>query len=89
VAALGGLVSSASTSAAAGVLAANGVLSPELAGYGVVFTSMASLAFHVPMAQMAGRNNAMTLALARCSVLIIAAGIAGLLAQALLLPRHL
>ncbi len=89
VATLGGLVSSASTSAAAGILAANGVLPPDLAGYGVVFTSMASLAFHVPMAQMAGKNHTVTMRLARSSILILAAGIAGLLAQALLLPRHL
>jgi uncharacterized membrane protein (DUF4010 family) len=88
VAALGGLVSSASTSAAAGILVAKGALSPDLAAYGVVFTSMASLAFHVPMAQMAGRNHAVTARLARLSILIIAAGAAGLLAQALLLSKH-
>lgn len=83
VAAIGGLVSSASTSAAAGILAAKGVLSPELAGYGVVITSMASLAFHVPMAQMAGRNRSMTLRLAIYSGVILAAGLAGLGAQRL------
>ena len=89
VSALGGLVSSASTSAAAGILAAKGTLPPDLAGYGVVITSMASLAFHVPMAQMAGRNNSVTGRLARLSILILAAGAAGLAAQTLLLPRHL
>jgi uncharacterized membrane protein (DUF4010 family) len=89
VATLGGLVSSASTTAAAGILAANGTLSPALAGYGVVLTSMASLAFHVPMAQMAGRNQLVTIRLARLSVVILAAGLAGLAAQALLLPRHI
>jgi uncharacterized membrane protein (DUF4010 family) len=87
VSALGGLVSSASTSAAAGVLAAKGALPPELAGYGVVFTSMASLAFHVPMAQMAGRNNTVTARLARLSMLILIAGVAGLVTQALLRPH--
>jgi uncharacterized membrane protein (DUF4010 family) len=89
VAILGGLVSSASTTAAAGILAANGTLSPALAGYGVVVTSMASLAFHVPMAQLAGRNQLVTIRLARLSVLILAAGLAGLAAQALLMPRHI
>ncbi len=84
VAAIGGLVSSASTSAAAGILAAKGVLSPELAGYGVVITSMASLAFHVPVAQMAGRNRSMTLRLAIYSGVILAAGLAGLGTQRLL-----
>jgi len=83
----GGLVSSASTSAAAGTLVAAGKLSPELAGYGVVATSMASLAFHIPMAQMAGRNLKVTFQLARLSALILAAGFVGLAAQALLEGR--
>ncbi len=89
VSALGGLVSSASTSAAAGILAANGTLPPDLAGYGVVITSMASLAFHIPMAQMAGRNKEVTGRLARLSILILVAGAAGLAAQTLFFPRHL
>jgi uncharacterized membrane protein (DUF4010 family) len=84
IAALGGLVSSASTSAAAGILAAKGALSPELAGYGVIIASMASLAFHVPVAQMAGRNRGMTQRLAVYSGIILAAGVAGLVAQRLL-----
>lgn len=88
VSVLGGLVSSASTSAAAGILAARGSLSPDLAGYGVVFASMASLAFHVPMAQMAGRNRGVTDRLARLSILILIAGATGLIAQALLLWRY-
>jgi uncharacterized membrane protein (DUF4010 family) len=87
VAALGGLVSSASTSAAAGILAAKGLLPPELAGYGVVVTSMASLVFHVPMAQIAGRNKEVTRRLARLSALILAAGAVGIVAEALL-SRH-
>jgi len=89
VSALGGLVSSASTSAAAGILASKAALPPDLAGYGVVFTSMASLAFHIPMAQMAGRNNEVTGRLARLSILILIAGAAGLAAQTLFFPRHL
>lgn len=82
VAAVGGLVSSASTSAAAGILAAKGTLAPELAGYGVVVTSMASLVFHVPMAQMAGRNQEVTRRLAGLSAVILAAGVLGLIAEA-------
>ena len=89
VAAIGGLVSSASTSAAAGILAAHGALPPDLAGYGVVVGSMASLAFHVPVAQMAGRNSTVTTRLAHLSIVILAAGIAGLVAQALLLPHRI
>jgi uncharacterized membrane protein (DUF4010 family) len=88
VSVLGGLVSSASTSAAAGILAARGSLPPDVAGYGVVFASMASLAFHIPMAQMAGRNREVTARLARLSALILMAGVAGLAAQALILWRY-
>ncbi len=84
VAALGGLVSSASTSAAAGILAAKGALTPELAGYGVVVTSMASLIFHIPMARMAGLDRGLTVRLALLSAAILAAGLAGLAAQTLL-----
>ena len=80
---------SASTSAAAGILAAHGALPPDLAGYGVVVGSMASLAFHVPVAQMAGRNSTVTTRLAHLSIVILAAGIAGLVAQALLLPHRI
>jgi len=89
VSALGGLVSSASTSAAAGILASKGALPPDLAGYGVVVASMASLAFHVPVAQMAGRNSTVTTRLAQLSILILAAGVAGLVAQALLFPHRI
>ncbi len=81
VALAGGLVSSASTSAAAGTLAAAGHLSPELAGYGVVVASMASLIFHVPMAQVAGRNRRLTTQLALLSSIILAAGLAGLVIE--------
>jgi len=81
---LGGLVSSASTSAAAGILAAKGVLTPELAGYGVVVTSMASLVFHIPIARMAGLDRTVTIRLALFSVVILVAGLAGLVAQTFL-----
>ncbi len=79
---LGGLVSSASTSAAAGILAANGTLDPALAGYGVVLASMSSLAFHVPTARIAGLDRKDTRQLAVLSAIILAAGLAGLAAQA-------
>ena len=81
---IGGLVSSASTSASAGILAANGSLAPSLAGYGVVLTSMASLAFHVPIAKMAGLDRNDTRHLAVLSAIILAMGLAGVAAQALL-----
>ncbi|HKX17977.1 MAG TPA: MgtC/SapB family protein [bacterium] len=84
VSVIGGLVSSASTSAAAGILAAKGALAPALAGYGVVLASMASLVFHVPMAKMAGLDRKDTRQLAVLSAIILAMGLAGLAAQALL-----
>jgi uncharacterized membrane protein (DUF4010 family) len=84
VSVLGGLVSSASTSAAAGILAAKGTLDPALAGYGVVLASMSSLMFHVPTARMAGLNSKDTRQLAVLSAIILAAGLAGLAAQAFL-----
>src|SRR5438105_12272646 len=86
---LGGLVSSASTSAAAGILASKGALPPALAGYGVVLTSIASLIFHIPMGQMAGRYGYVLASLARLSIVILVAGFIGLAAQALLFPHLL
>ncbi len=87
ISAIGGLVSSASTSAAAGILAAKGSLTPELAGYGVVLASMASLVFHIPVAHMAGLDRTVTVRLAWLSAVILAAGLAGLAAQTLLNGR--
>jgi uncharacterized membrane protein (DUF4010 family) len=80
---LGGLVSSASTSAAAGILAAQGSLAPQVAGYGVVLASMSSLVFHVPTARMAGLDRKDARQLAVLSAIILASGLAGLAAQAL------
>ncbi len=87
VAVVGGLVSSASTSAAAGILAAQGSLRPDLAGYGVVLASMASVLFHVPVVQMAGHNRPLTRRLAVLSLLVLGAGALGLVAEALLNRR--
>ncbi|HLN13728.1 MAG TPA: MgtC/SapB family protein [bacterium] len=87
VAVVGGLVSSASTSAAAGILAAQGSLRPDLAGYGVVLASMASVLFHVPVVQMAGHNRSLTRRLAVLSLLVLGAGALGLVAEALLNRR--
>jgi uncharacterized membrane protein (DUF4010 family) len=84
---LGGLVSSASTSAAAGILAAKGSLAPQVAGYGVVLASMSSLVFHIPTARMAGLDRNDTRQLAVLSAIILAVGLAGLAAQALFVGR--
>jgi uncharacterized membrane protein (DUF4010 family) len=87
VAAVGGLFSSASTSAAAGILAAQGSMSPNLAGYGVVIASMASALFHIPVAQMAGRNPGLTRRLTALSAFVVGAGALGLIVEALMNGR--
>jgi len=75
---LGGLVSSASTAAAAATLAAQGRISMEAAGTGVVLASMASLLFHIPMARMGGLHGPWLRRLAIASALTIALGVLGL-----------
>ena len=84
VAVVGGLVSSASTSASAGILAANGSLAPSLAGYGVVLASMASLVFNVAIAKFAGLDPNDARRFAALTAVILAVGLAGLAAQTLL-----
>jgi len=84
---VGGAVSSASTSAAAGILAAKGTLAPPLAGYGVVLASMSSLIFHIPTARMAGLGRKNTRQLAVLSAIILAVGLAGLAAQVLFVGK--
>uniref|UniRef100_UPI002ADE8D07 MgtC/SapB family protein n=1 Tax=Thermoflexus sp. TaxID=1969742 RepID=UPI002ADE8D07 len=75
---LGGLVSSASTAAAAATLAAQGRIPPETAGLGVVLASMASLLFHVPMARLGGLQGPWLRRLGSASALTVAVGILGL-----------
>ncbi|MCS6963600.1 MgtC/SapB family protein [Thermoflexus sp.] len=75
---LGGLVSSASTAAAAATLAAQGRIPPETAGLGVVLASMASLLFHVPMARLGGLQGPWLRRLGIASALTVAVGILGL-----------
>lgn len=84
VAVLGGLVSSASTAAAAGILSGAGALNPAVAGSGVVLASMSSIVFHVPTARMAGFAPQDTRRLAVLSAIILAAGLIGLAVQTLL-----
>lgn len=78
---LGGLVSSASTAAAAATLAAQGRISMEAAGLGVVLASMASLLFHVPMARLGGLEGPWLRRLGLASALTVLAGIIGLVME--------
>ncbi len=80
---LGGLVSSASTTAAAATLAAQGRISVEAAGIGVVLASMASLLFHVPIARLGGLRGAWLRRLAVASIFTVMAGIVGITVEGL------
>lgn len=81
IAFLGGLVSSASTSAALAILAAQGRATEMTAGVSVVLTSMASLIFHIPVARLASRSGRFAWQLAGRSFVILFAGLLGLIVE--------
>jgi|DewCreStandDraft_3_1066083.scaffolds.fasta_scaffold02979_3 uncharacterized membrane protein (DUF4010 family) len=83
IAFLGGLVSSASTSAALAILAAQGRATEMTAGVSVVLTSMASLIFHIPVARVASRSGRFAWQLAGRSFVILSAGLLGLMVERL------
>jgi uncharacterized membrane protein (DUF4010 family) len=60
VSALGGLVSSASSTVAAANLAARGSISAQLAGTGTVLASIMSAAVNIPLVARQGKNSQMT-----------------------------
>jgi len=76
VALLGGMFSSASTAAAAAHLAAHGELTPQLAGMGVVLSSIASALVNIPVLQRETRNRALTVRLTAITLGVAAVGIA-------------
>ncbi len=78
---LGGLVSSASTTAAAANLAVHGKVTADQAGIAVVLTSMASALVNLPVVQRQVKEKPIVRELAVSSVLQIAIGIAVLLLQ--------
>jgi uncharacterized membrane protein (DUF4010 family) len=75
ISALGGLVSSASTSAAAANMVTHGRMQPELAGTGVVVASVASALINIPIIQRNGRNAALS---RRLAILTLALSFLGL-----------
>ena len=81
IAFLGGLVSSASTSAALAILATQGRATEMTAGVSVVLTSMASLIFHIPVARLASRSGRFAWQLAGRSFVILFAGLLGLIVE--------
>ncbi len=76
---LGGLVSSASTTAAAANMVAHGQLQPGLAGTGVVLASLSSALVNLPIIQRQARNPGLTRRLATLTVALAALGVAVLL----------
>ena len=78
---LGGLVSSASTTAAAAILAAHGETAAYTAGLATVVTSMASALSNLPVINRVTSNYEMTRALAVKSLAVVLAGVAALVVQ--------
>jgi uncharacterized membrane protein (DUF4010 family) len=78
---LGGLVSSASTSAAAANMASHGQLPAALAGEGVVLASVASALINLPIIQRTAKNPTLSRRLALLTVVLSAIGIAVLALQ--------
>jgi uncharacterized membrane protein (DUF4010 family) len=78
---LGGMVSSASTTAAAATMAIHGKLSPDVAGVATVFASIASALVNLPLIQRQSHNKRLTRSLAVISLLMVAAGLIVLVAR--------
>ncbi|MGB6978485.1 MAG: hypothetical protein WBD66_04720, partial [Candidatus Acidiferrales bacterium] len=76
---LGGLVSSASTTAAAANMVAHGQLHPGLAGTGVVLASLSSALINLPIIQRQAKKPALTRRLAVITVALSLLGVAVLL----------
>src|ERR1700683_1412796 len=73
---LGGLVSSASTTAAAANMVASGQLQPWLAGTGVVLASIASALVNLPIVARGAKNSELTRRLVTLTVALAVLGIA-------------
>jgi uncharacterized membrane protein (DUF4010 family) len=72
----GGLVSSASTTAAAATMAMHGKISPALAGSATVLTSLASAAVNLPIVWRTTKDKAVIKTLTIKMTAVIATGIA-------------
>jgi uncharacterized membrane protein (DUF4010 family) len=75
---LGGLVSSASTSAAAAKIVGHGEITASLAGTGVVVASFASALVNLPIIHRKARNRMLSKRLTVCTVALVVVGIAAL-----------
>jgi len=78
---LGGMLSSASTTATAATMAIHGKLSPDVAGIATVFASIASTLVNLPIIQKQSRDRRITRTVAVVSLLLVAVGLIVLLAR--------
>jgi uncharacterized membrane protein (DUF4010 family) len=83
---VGGLVSSASAVASAGLLASHGTLLPHIAGIGAVLASIASVLTDMPLIARLGHDPVLTRRLGWSVAIIAVLGIVGALAGAWLIP---
>jgi uncharacterized membrane protein (DUF4010 family) len=81
VSVIGGLVSSASTSAAAANMVGHGRMQPALAGQGVVLASVASALVNLPILYRTTKNSTLSRRLATVTVLLSAIGVVVLVLQ--------
>jgi uncharacterized membrane protein (DUF4010 family) len=81
VSVLGGLVSSASTSAAAANMVGHGQMHAALAGQGVVLASLASALVNLPIIKRNAKNPALSRRLTAITVILVVVGIAVLALQ--------
>ena len=72
---LGGVVSSASTTAAAATMAVHGKLSPQVAGVATVFASISSALVNLPFVERQTHNKKLTRTLAAISFVLVAIGL--------------
>jgi uncharacterized membrane protein (DUF4010 family) len=78
---IGGLVSSASTTASAAALAASGRMSPITAGFATVLTSISSAAVNLPLVYQQTRQTSLIRRLTSRTVLIALLGLATLITE--------
>jgi uncharacterized membrane protein (DUF4010 family) len=81
VSVLGGLVSSASTSAAAANMVGHGQMRPQLAGEGVVLASIASALVNLPIIRRSIKDPALSRRLVALTGVLCVVGIAILVLQ--------
>lgn len=72
---LGGIVSSASTTAAAAAMAVHGKLSPQVAGVATVFASISSALVNLPLVERQTHDKKLTRSLTAISLVLVALGL--------------